>query len=371
MPWSSDFEKATFQRPDFTSLEVLAFGSSGVPAGINIPNYDDIRQNEGFKNVSLGNVLQASYGGSASDKPVTFVSDQDQELFKTLKGPAFEVQVGVHELLGHGSGRLYHKNSQETKAFVEKKIASPWAEGKILDGPFYDEGSTWDSAFGKIASPYEECRAECCGIYLCLEKQVLEVFGHSDVVEGQVHDIVYTNWLLMVRAGLTGLEFYTPETGAWRQAHMNARYVILRVLLEAGQGLVKLEVNEANDDVTIQLDRSLIPTVGKTAIGEFLNKLQIFKSLGDVANGSKMFGDYSKVPEEMANLRRIVMARKEPRKLLVQPHMSRNDETKQCSIVEFEESPEGMIASFVSRFPAVDNDLWALYEAEADAMKNQ
>ena len=29
----------------------------------------------------------------------------------------------------------------------------------------------------------------------------------------------------MVRAGLLALEFYTPETGAWRQAHMNARYI--------------------------------------------------------------------------------------------------------------------------------------------------
>mmetsp|Transcript_39801 Transcript_39801/g.58144 ORF Transcript_39801/g.58144 Transcript_39801/m.58144 type:complete len:457 (-) Transcript_39801:64-1434(-) len=367
MPWSAEFEKATFQRPDFTSLEVLAFGSSGVPAGINIPNYDDIRQNEGFKNVSLGNVLQASYG--AGDKPVTFILERDQALFKAFKGPAFEVQVGIHELLGHGSGRLYHKNSKDSVAFLESKVKCPWDASKVLDGPFYDEGTTWDSTFGKIASPYEECRAECSGIYLCLEKDVLQVFGHSDVVKGQVHDIIYINWLLMVRAGLMGLEFFTPETKTWRQAHMNARYVILRVLLEAAQGLVKLELINNDTDVLVHLERDLIPTVGKKAIGDFLEKLQVYKSMGDFENASQMFASYSEVPEDMLKLRAIVMARKEPRKLLVQPHMSMTENG--CQITEYAESPEGMIESFVARFPAVDEELWGLYEADLDAMKDQ
>lgn len=59
---------------------------------------------------------------------------------------------------------------------------------------------------------------------------------------------------------------------------MQARFVILRVLLEAGEDLVSLEEVTGQDgkpDARIRLDRGKIHTVGKSAIHRFLCKLQV------------------------------------------------------------------------------------------------
>lgn len=75
---------------------------------------------------------------------------------------------------------------------------------------------------------------------VCSHKEILSIFGVSSMValcgcnthtmlpiqytdEKVIKDIQYITFLLMVRMGLRGLEFYDPSTGKHGQAHMQAR----------------------------------------------------------------------------------------------------------------------------------------------------
>ena len=61
---------------------------------------------------------------------------------------------------------------------------------------------------------------------------------------------------------------------------MNARYVILRVLMEADSTMINIENLTGEDgqpDLLIKLDREKIKTTAKEAIANFLMRLQVNK----------------------------------------------------------------------------------------------
>ena len=215
LPWSSDFEKDKFTPPDFTSLEVLSFASSGIPAGINIPNSDKIRQEVGFKNVSLGNVLSAK----APNEPIPFIRKEDLSLYQDNRDDAFEVQVGIHELLGHGSGKLLQEVAPGEYNFdVKNPPVDPISNQPCTT--YYKPGQNWSSVLGQTASSYEECRAECVAMALSCDFDILKIFGFGDGVENldnKAGEVLYASYLSMARAGIVALEFWDPKSRKWGQ----------------------------------------------------------------------------------------------------------------------------------------------------------
>ncbi|KAK4472007.1 hypothetical protein MN116_004623 [Schistosoma mekongi] len=354
LPWPSTYEKDRFLQPDFTSLDVVTFATSGIPVGINIPNYDDVRQVDGFKNVSLGNVLSARFKDPKSE----FLRNEDKKLYIDYAESSFELQVGLHELLGHGSGKLFQRTNDGKLNFDTNSTKDLISGGPILS--WYEPGETYDSKFSSLSSAIEECRAECVGIYLCNLPLVLEQFDlNTNCSTDTVPDVVYVNWLSMVRSGVISMEFYSPgenpgDIGSWRQAHCCARYAILRVLIEADSSLVLVNEVVGEDgapDISIFLDREKLLTIGRPAIGEFLRKIQYYKSTANAKDGCAFFQHYSQLLPEHIKLRKIVIDRKKPRPIFVQPGLRKTPNG--VELISYPTTYPGVIQSFVDRY----NDL--------------
>ena len=348
LPWSTDFEKDEFLSPDFTSLEVLSFVGSGIPAGINIPNYDDIRQNEGFKNVSLGNVLGAK---DPNEVAPSFIRNTDLEIFKRCRDDAFEVQVGLHELLGHGCGKLLQETSPGQYNFdVNDPPINPITKAPVTS--WYKPGQTWGSVFGSLASTYEECRAESVAMALSCDFEILGIFGFGDGKEdinGTAGDVLFAAYLQMARAGVCALEFWDPKSRKWGQIHMQARFAILQTFLSAGSKFCELTyANEDLSDLSIKLDRQRILSHGRPAVESLLQKLHIYKATADLEAGQRMYDDLTHVDEWFAEkVRPEALRKKQPRKVYVQA--STFLENEEVKLKEYDATPEGMIQSFAER----------------------
>ena len=289
-----------------------------------------------------------------ADKKSPFVTQEDHELLEEYRVKSFEVQVGLHELLGHGSGKLLQaEDSCGSKFnFDQGVLINPVTQEPV--DKWYELGETYDSKFTSTGSSYEECRAECVGLYLSCNRDVLKIFNHTEAAKQD--DIIYVNWLSLCHAAVRGIEMYSVASNEWKQAHSQARFVILQVLMEAGEGFVSVKAMNGEDgkpDLLLTMDRSKVESVGKPAIGSFLQKLQVYKSTSDIDAARKMYDAYSAVDDERpghpwASWRDIVLDRKQPRKMMVQANTKIEDE--QLKLVEYSPSHEGMMESWRDRF---------------------
>jgi dipeptidyl-peptidase III len=335
LPWNKDFKKSKFLKPDFTSLEILTFVGSGIPLGINIPNYDDIRQEVGFKNVSLGNILRSKLTPKKNQK-FDFILKRDQDIYRKFIMDSFEIQVGGHELFGHGSGKLFMETGKNKYNF-NKDIINPLTNKKIKS--WYKLGETYDMIFGELGSPYEECRAECVGLYLSSFEKMSEIFG----LKKYFSDICYINWLNMILSGIRGLLMYDIKSKRWGQAHSHARYVIFNVLKESKI----FQIEKTKNNFKINLNRNKIQTDGINCISNFLIKLQVYKSTANYKKALKLFKKYSKINDSVLELREIVKRKKKPRSVFIQPTLKlKNDKV---IFKSYKNTIEDSIKSFMDK----------------------
>jgi dipeptidyl-peptidase-3 len=213
--------------PDFSSLDVLTFAGDRLPSGINIPNYYDIRENNGFKNVVFQNKDEENKPPQTEfNFTLAHVKDNEEsDLINRFQKQAYQVQVAGHELFGHGSGKLIYRDENGKCPIT---AAAPVEPEKMLN-TCYEKGDTYSSRFGDIGTSFEECRADLSGLWLEKFPEMYQTFNWT----AENNKILrWSSMLQEARKGLLGLESsYNDHKHRWNQAHTQGAYVISQFIM--------------------------------------------------------------------------------------------------------------------------------------------
>ena len=275
LPYPKEYERKTFKPPSYNAINILTYCSSGLPIGINIPNYDDIRLNVGFKNVSLTNVMASS---STTASSFAFLTPEQIEILLPNATECLSFHVASHELFGHGSASLFKHDDVVGKNIVD--ILNP----NRYVTTYYKDGVSFDQAFGPVASSFEECRAETTALYLAFKKEALDIFK---VPAEKQKEFTLCEVLSMVNSAMKTLYCYSPEVSKWTQAHSAARFAILKALLVWGRGSVKL-IKDDKNAYKVFVDPNNLDGA-YDAIENLLKHLNYYKTTAQVKCGQEFF----------------------------------------------------------------------------------
>jgi dipeptidyl-peptidase III len=137
--------------------------------------YNDLRQECGFKNVIVANRMKAE-GSSVEVCP--FLDASEVETFQKHKYPAYYWWVVLHELFGHGTGKMMIQENEDKFNFDIKNPPVNPLTGRPITS-WYKPGQTWTGQFEELATTVDECRAELVGAYLLDDKELLSFLGFT------------------------------------------------------------------------------------------------------------------------------------------------------------------------------------------------
>ncbi|KAI0157226.1 peptidase family M49-domain-containing protein [Xylariaceae sp. FL1272] len=351
LPWASSenngkgpFESSRFDPPDFSSIHSLAYCSSIIFPGINLPNYNDIRQDTGFKSVIIANRMAAE----STAKQWPFIPEEEMEVFQKHKHPAYYWWVVFHELLGHGTGRMMVEESAGKFNFDANNPPLNPLNGMPIQ-LWYKPGQTWTGQFADLSTTVDECRCELVGAFLMDDLELLALCGFTEETEIKASDLTYNLYQQLGVDGLRGLANFNVENMKWGQAHSRAHFAMLTCLLRSSNGCVKVEHDETNRKLTVLVNRSKIISDGKKALGEMLLRLHMYRCTADVQACREYYEDLSQVDDERLRWRETVLANKPPPMLNVQANTFLDDDEKCVKLTEYEPTFEGIIESWYER----------------------
>jgi dipeptidyl-peptidase-3 len=257
MPIDPVYRKPVVQGVTATAIDVVVeVGDSGpiTPIGVNLPNDQRVREAHGSKSVTLSNVTEA-YELSTTDefrREFTW-SDDEFDRARQWGAVASELATEIHEVLGHGSGRMaLHVSAQPQELLREQYSA------------------------------LEETRADLVALYFTADPTLAEL----GIVPAEHHaDIVRTEYEAFARTALVQLRRVREGTQL-EDDHMRNRQAIVHWLL-ANTTALSVRIREGRTFHVLESVERF-----RAGVGDMLREVQRIKSEGDYAAARQLFDTY-------------------------------------------------------------------------------
>jgi len=257
MPFNSKYKKTEAGGLSASSITVASMAgatSPKLPLGICLPNADWIREKIGSKSVNLANVHNAR-SESADDIRKEFFLEQYYDLLEEHNRTSSSLHTDLHEVAGHGSGRLL-------------------------------KGVAPDS-LGIYSAVIEEARADLVGLYYVADAAMQE-FGIIDA-DVNINDFALTQYVSYLTGGSI-LQLRRIELGAdLAQPHMRDRQLISNWVLEhAKESLAAFMVYTDGKHYIEVTDIAAC----RVLFGELLTIIQDIKSTGNIDAARNLVEQY-------------------------------------------------------------------------------
>jgi dipeptidyl-peptidase-3 len=254
MPWEPRFRKPQVTGVTAKAIEVVVeVGDSGpiTPIGINLPNDQAIREQYGSKSVTLSNINEAYEASTPEGLRIEFSwSAEEAERARRWGGFSQELTTEMHEVIGHGSGRM--------------------AEG--INTPLH-------LLLKEHASALEESRADLVALYFLPDPKLVEL----GLIEAEFQDeIVLTEYEHYVRAALVQLRRVRQGTQL-EEDHMRNRQMIVNWLRANTAAIASRQRDGKSYLVMVDADAF------RDGVARLLAEVQRIKGEGDYLAAAALF----------------------------------------------------------------------------------
>jgi dipeptidyl-peptidase III len=257
MPWDPRWRREEVRGVTARAIQVvIETGESGpvTPVGINLPNDQAVRERYGSKSVSLSNIVEAYEKSEKPEFRQEFCWSSDElARARAWASLANEVSTAIHEVLGHGSGRVEERLKGQPQLALKEQY-----------------------------SALEESRADLVALYFIGDPDIAAIGlvpgAHQDEIVQAEYEAYARNALVQLRR--------VREGSVIEEDHMRNRQMIVQWLV-ANTGAIDVRRRDGKTFYVMSDAKQF-----HDGVARLLSEVQRIKSEGDYASAKTLFEQY-------------------------------------------------------------------------------